>query len=240
MKKILIWILVCTAVLSAAIPVSAESGFIADTAGVLTSSQIRQLDETAAEIYDASGIGVFIVTVDYISGVSIESLAEGLYNNVSGEYPDSIFFIVALQNRDWTVQTFHGGHKKLSDTEIDRIMEDVLPRLSSGNYFAAFRDFLEQVEPECLEGTNWLVNLGIALLIGAVVALIVLLIMRHGMNTARAQSAATNYMDKSTYDLFRCQDFYLYSHTSRVRRSENSSSGSRSGGGSRGGRSGKF
>ena len=71
------------------------------------------------------------------------------------------------------------------------------------------------------------------------IALIVLLILRHNLNSARAQVGARNYMVAGSYDLLRCHDFYLYSHTTRVRKAENSSGGSR-GGGSRSGRSGKF
>lgn len=83
-------------------------------------------------------------------------------------------------------------------------------------------------------------RLAIALLIGAVVALIALLIMRSQMNTARRQSGAGSYMVSGSYDLFRCQDFFLYSRTSRTRKAESSSSSGSRSGGSRGGRSGRF
>lgn len=101
---------------------------------------------------------------------------------------------------------------------------------------------------ESLGISDILSRLGISLLIGAVAALIVLLIMRSQMNTAKQQSGAKNYMTGGSYDLYRCQDIFLYSRTSRIRKPDpNTSGGSRSGGGisrssggSRGGRSGRF
>ena len=94
-------------------------------------------------------------------------------------------------------------------------------------------------------------RLAVALLIGAVVAAIALFVMRSQMNTARAQSGARSYMTGGTYDLYRHQDIFLYSRTSRIKKQDPNTSGGgggRSGGGgmhhssggSRGGRSGKF
>lgn len=64
----------------------------------------------------------------------------------------------------------------------------------------------------------------IALVIGAVVASVVLLIMRSRMNTVKPQKGARSYMMPGSYSLNRQQDLFLYSQLRKVRRSENNSS----------------
>lgn len=64
----------------------------------------------------------------------------------------------------------------------------------------------------------------IALVIGAVVAAVVLLIMRSRMNTVKPQKGARSYMMPGSYSLNRQQDLFLYSQLRKVRRSENNSS----------------
>lgn len=110
-----------------------------------------------------------------------------------------------------------------------------------------YPDYVVETEP-AYSFSSFLV----ALLIGAAVGGIALLIMRSGMNTAKAQSGAQSYLKQGTYHLYRQQDIFLYSHVSKIRRSESSSSsgGSHRGGGSsvhlgssgrsHGGRSGRF
>jgi len=87
----------------------------------------------------------------------------------------------------------------------------------------------------------------ISLAIGAVIALIVLLIMRANMNTARRQHGAGTYMRSGSYHLNLHLDLFLYSQVRKVRRqteSSGSSGGSSvhrsSSGRSHGGGHGKF
>jgi uncharacterized protein len=85
----------------------------------------------------------------------------------------------------------------------------------------------------------------VSLIIGAAVGGIAILVMRGQMNTARAQSGATNYLVDGSYQLRRVQDIFLYSRvTKRPRPKSNSGGGSSthtsSMGRSHGGRSGGF
>ena len=75
-------------------------------------------------------------------------------------------------------------------------------------------------------------KIGIALLVGAIIAGIVLLVMRSKMNTAKAQHGAISYMLRNTYRVELQQDIFLYSQLRKVRKSENNTSGGHRGGGS--------
>ena len=88
-------------------------------------------------------------------------------------------------------------------------------------------------------------KIGIAFIIGVIVAGIVLLVLRSQMNTARAQHGADSYMLKDTYQVNVQRDIFLYSQLQKVRKSENSSGGGSSvhagsSGRSHGGGHGKF
>ena len=81
---------------------------------------------------------------------------------------------------------------------------------------------------------------------GAAIAAIVVLIMRSSMNTKRPQRSAGEYIDSSSYNLWRNQDIFLYSQVRKVRKQTQSSSGGgssvhrSSGGRSHGGGHGRF
>lgn len=114
-----------------------------------------------------------------------------------------------------------------------------------GTYIPGTQDEIVHYEPQ--KDVQWYAGrIGISFVIGLVVALMVLLIMRSQMNTARAQHGATSYLKQETYQIGVQRDIFLYSQVSKVRKSENSSSGGgssvhrSSGSRSHGGGHGKF
>ncbi len=150
-----------------------------------------------------------------------------------------------LDERQWAVSTCGEAIQAVSDSDLDKIMQHVTPHLSDGEYDQAFHLFAGLVEEEYSKGKNsgenGFLRFIIALAIGAAISGIALFIMRRSMNTARSQSGAASYMVNNSFELYRCQDFYLYSRTSKVRKAENTSSTHRSSSGrSHGGRSGRF
>lgn len=96
-----------------------------------------------------------------------------------------------------------------------------------------------------LEEPNYFGRFLIALLIGAICALVVVLIMAGQMNTAKQKSGAQDYLTQDSFRLHTHRDIFLYSRVSRRRKPENNSGGGSSvhrssGGRSHGGGGGKF
>ncbi len=88
-------------------------------------------------------------------------------------------------------------------------------------------------------------RIGIGLVIGLVCALIVLLVMRAQMNTAKAQRSASSYVTGGSPQITRRQDIFLYSQVRKVKKQETDSGGGSSvhrssSGRSHGGGHGKF
>ena len=242
MKRIILCFILIVLVLS--VCVSAQTSAVCDHAELLTPSQENQLDKTIQSLSQDHSFQAVIVTVDSLDGKSPKSFTENFYLQGDygiGETKDGILLLLAMNSRDWYIATHGQTRDIVTDSDIDDISEEIVPNLSDGNYYKAFESFLSLVEDEYQkEQTQWIWNLLIALAIGAAIAGIALFFMRRSMNTARQQNGAGNYMKDGSFDLYECRDFYLYSRTTKVRKSQNISSGSRSGGSSFGGRGGKF
>ena len=89
-------------------------------------------------------------------------------------------------------------------------------------------------------------SVGLAAVLGLIIAAVWVLILRMGMNTKRPRHSAAGYMMKDSFQMRQQQDLFLYSNVSKQRRQESSSSGGgssvhrSSGGRSHGGGGGKF
>jgi len=69
-----------------------------------------------------------------------------------------------------------------------------------------------------------------SIVIGIIVAAVVLMIMRSGMNTKQKQHSAADYMESGSYRLRLHQDLFLYSQVTKTPRQQNNSSGGSSSG----------
>lgn len=247
MKRLLSLALILLLIMSISICISASGSKIIDKAGLLSSRDISSLEDKAQKIADTYQMDVVIVTVDSLGGKTAQAFADDYfdYNGFGlGDKDSGILLLIAMNDREWAVSTHATARQVITNSDIDIIMEQVIPHLSTGDYGYAFDEFLTLVEIEYEAGItrNLPLQIAISLGVGALVALIVLLVMRSRMNTARAQRGAASYIKPGSYDLYRCQDFYLYSRTTRVRKQDNNGSGGHrsSSGRTHGGRSGRF
>lgn len=192
-----------------------------------------------------------------------------------GENYSGVLLVLSMDTREWAISTCGDAIYAITDFGIQALFEDMAPHLSEDNYFDAFDTYLE-VLPYYFEayknGTpidGWAGNYQgpgsvetgtredvvyyeseppywASPIIGAAIAAIVVLIMRSSMNTKRPQRSAGEYIDSSSYNLWRNQDIFLYSQVRKVRKQTQSSSGGgssvhrSSGGRSHGGGHGRF
>ena len=217
--------------------------------GVLSPQEEDLLNEQIYEVVSKYRIYIQIKVIDSLGGKSAQRYADKYYDDYLIHQADGngILLLIALQDREWAVTTNGETVKVITNNDIDMIMEDVLPDLSAGNYYAAFSAFINGVEREYRyytpgaeqDGFSPLQILIVSLISGSVIGGITILIMRSTMKSTRPQRSAVSYLQNGSYRLTQCADLYLYSRTTRTAKPKNNSSGS-SGGGSRGGRSGRF
>ena len=252
MRKFILCILILCLLCGTAALAQGAASRVVDDADLLTDSQIRELTAVADQLSRTYNADIVIVTVDSIGYSSAESFADdyfdengyGMGSNYSG-----ILLLLSMEYRDWAISTSGDCIRIFSDRQLDNIFYEIQPELSSDRYFAAFSQYLNLVDERFENHTNGdkvtlgtiLIRLIIALGIGAAVGGITLAVMRSNMNTAKRQSGAANYVVNGSFHLYRQQDIYLYSRTSRTKRQQSSSSTHHSSSGrSHGGRSGKF
>ena len=255
MKRVFSLVLILILIISLSCTVSAANTRVVDEPGVLSASEVRKLSETAQALADSYGIDAVIVIVNTLNGKSSQAYADDYFDDNGygvGSSDSGVLLLVAIKEREWYVSTHAEGIDAVTYDEIGHLEEQMSVHLSNGDYYAAFTVYLNFLETEfdyyrtfehgfTFEG--FAIQLLIALVIGAVIAGIALLIMRSRMNTAKQQSGAASYMVSSSYDLYRCHDIFLYSKTTKTPKAQNNSGGSThrsSSGRSHGGRGGRF
>lgn len=199
------------------------------------------IEDYADDFYDVNGFGV-------------------------GSDYSGVLLVIALDSREWAISTCGKAIYAITDYGIEGLFEEMAWYLSDDDFYEAFDAYLTALPyyfdayeqgnpvdghvggyngPGSVEiGTREDVvyygknpPYGLAPVIGILIAGIVILIMRAGMNTKRPQRSAASYLTDGSYDLRRQQDIFLYSQVSKVRRQQQSNSGGSSVHRSSGGRS---
>jgi len=271
MKKILI---ILTAVLFAVIAAPAVYAdgervrYADDKAGLLTASQLDELENKAADITGRYGCAVRIVTVNDMAeyGFSdIEAFSLHIYDELGyGYYPDRncALLLLSMKERDYDLRVWGESVGKTAFTfyGIDKILDrHILPRLGKDDYYGAFLKYLTRSEvylrmaeegapfdrdnDDENDGTYLVIKIVVLAALPLIIALIVCSAWKAQMKTAKKARAADNYIPENGFNLTVKEDRFLYRTTSRRKVEKSSSSsggGARSGGGGSSGRSGKF
>ncbi len=241
MRKTICALLLSLLLLGAALPALAD-GEVTDKTGYLTYSQIESLEDIAAGIREEWGINALILFVDRTPGYTQSESQSGYYGlrDYAADYYDSLYpgqdgvvFAVRLSDRWYVSVTTGRGETMLSTDTLDAAEEAARPYLSSGDYYYAFRTYLNRIDYSLQVYADPTIRLKEMLpFIGgfsAVITALVLLIIRHTMKTARRRDEAGNYVTGAR--ITRRQDIYLYTTKTRRRIQTESSGGGIHGGG---------
>ena len=260
MKKLISLLIAFLLTLCLTVPAFAAGGTpkIVDNADLLSASEQATLETMALHLANEYRIDVVILTVDTTYGENITDYADDYFdNNGYGiDYDHSgVLLVISMDDREWAISTCGDAINALTDYGQEQIMDSVTQHLGNGDYYEGFELYLELLDEYFTAYENGepidrprtaldtIIDLFVALAIGAVVGGVTIAIMRSGMKTARPQSGAVNYVQHGSYQLRRQRDIYLYSRTTRTRKQSSSSSGGssthrsssgRSHGGSRG------
>lgn len=241
MKKLLSLIFCITFLLAFSPAVLAASVSVLDEAEILSPREEALLTEQAQQIMETHDLSVVILLVDSLDGSTTWKYADTHF--YSGNYgKDGILLLLSVEYRDWEIATYGETAERISDRQCDGLFDSMADALSRNDFYEGIEDYfyaLNGVLSRKSYGQNIFLQIVVSVLIGAVVALITILIMRNKMNSVRPQHSAANYLIQRSYRLTEKRDIYLYSNVTKIRRSQNSSSGG-GGGGGRGGSRGKF
>lgn len=244
--------LVCLLCLSTTALATNDLPFLIDEAGLLTETQILSLETQEKSLREIHGFDfdIVILTVDSTRGRSPQQYAESYYDRQSYA-DDGILLLISMEERDWYICTTGKCQDIFTSYGIDQLGDRIVSYLSEGNYYHAFRTFIEQIPPYCdaydqgkpIDRTIGVTHVLIALVIGVAIGGITIAIMRSAMNTARSKPSATEYVRQGSFRPYGNFDMYLYSRITKTPKQNNSSGGRGGGGGgsrSHGGGGGKF
>jgi uncharacterized protein len=260
MKKIasLLIVFLLLACLTVTVYASGGSPKIIDNANVLTTVEEVTLETMALALVNKYDMDVVILIEDSIGLEDVTDYADDYfdYNGYGiGSNHSGVLLLLDMEEREWAISTCGNTIDALTDYGQDQIMDEVLEYLGDDEYFDGFRTYLELLDEyfEAYENGdpidkprtvfNIIFDLIIALGIGAIAGGITITIMKSGMKTVRPQRGAQSYVKQGSFTLNKQRDMFLYSNTSRVRKSSSSSGGGssthrsssgRSHGGSRG------
>lgn len=198
-----------------------------------------KLDTATEQTY---GCGVYLVTVDdytaYYSADSIESFAESVFLDLglgAGQEQDGVLLVLSMAERDYDICA-HGtiGNRAFTDygkgVLAERWFLEPFSRDDWSGGFAAFLDGCEEylrmdaegapfdqgTDPERLGDlavVKWLVVIFVPLL----TALVVCLVMKGKMKSARLQTQADAYITQDSLRLTRQDDRYITTTQTRVK-----------------------
>ena len=249
-----------------------EATYIFDGAGLFTEEQYRNLQEQAMSVSNYSQCGVYFVAVDDFSNYSgygdMLTAAEDIYltNGFGiGEERNGILLILSMAEREYALIAYGDfGNMAFTDYGKDVMSEHFLDDFADNHWYGGVLDYLldcEQMLDLAMAGTPMDVQtqgtsqgtiqnrplfmaVPMALLPAAALALVICLVLKRQMKTARRQTDAFEYVVGNSVDFRVRQD--IFTHVTRSRRRINTNNGPKPGGGTTvrssgfSGKSGKF
>ena len=222
--------------------------YVSDAAGVLTLSQLTELEEQARDLAGRYDCGVYIVTVDSYRAynqASISSLAEEIYleNGLGwGQGQDGILLLMSMSDRKYDLAAYGDfGNAAFTDYGKDRLADAFLSDFKKDNWYKGFSDYLTKcgrMLDMARKGKPLDVNHDpdarlrywpAGLLLGAILALVVCSILKSRMKNVKEAAGAETYVPGNGVRFVIREDRFTHVTTTRTK-IERSSGGSSRGG----------
>lgn len=238
-RKIMMLFMILVLCLTLAAPAFAtDSSKLIDDADVLSRSEEKELLEKLEDLSEQYDADFVIITMSTLDGYDIDYYAEYVYEELEygqGRDNSGLMLFVAIEEREYWI--YPGGDCKetFSQSACDRIGRKIEVHLKDDEYADAFDTFIKACDAQYHFPA--MRNLIICLVIGLVLALVVTGVMRSKLKTVRKQDTANSYTKPGSMRIALSNDLFLYRNVTRVRKAQNTSSGS---GSSNRGSGGKF
>lgn len=234
-KKILSLIFAAVLVFAAGITAFGATGdvyfdtMLIDYPDILSDSEETELEARAWEMTKKYHCAVYIMITDTLEGMEAWEYNELLHSELSlgyGAEKSSITLLLSTGERQYDIAAFGYGNTVFTDYGKDEMAERFVEYFAVDDWYGGFTSYLDSCE-EYFElalyeepfdvstdngGGAGFVGVIIAILISCVVALVVCLIFRAQMKTARRATEAHKYAKKlnltNQYDLFSHRDIH--------------------------------
>lgn len=224
-----------------------DGSYIIDEAGLLSEEECAALEEKAQTTSQMYGCGVYVITVEdfteYSEG-SIYECAKDIYRGLElgeDEGKDGVLLLLSMADRDYSLIAYGDlGNAAFTDYGKEVLEEKFLDDFKKDDWYGGLEDYLDESaqmlemalydqpldvnhDPEA-DSENWIGSIAIGVLAGCVIALIVCLVFKWKMKTARIQNTASEYVPEEGVS-FRVMDD-RFTHITEMRRTIKSDSDS--------------
>ena len=204
------------------------STMVVDEAGLLSQSEINELDTYAREITHTYGCAVYIVTVDSLDGIDVQQAAETVqkqYGMGYGEDQSCIILLLSMEERDYNLMARGYGNIAFTDYGKDKLAASFLDEFGDDNWYGGFKAYLEGCD-EYLKaardgepvdkGRSPILGIVLGVVLPLLIAFIYCSRLKSKMKTAVMQRAAKVYIGSEGLTLTKKNDRFL--HTTRSER----------------------
>lgn len=238
---------------------------VTDEAGLLTGSELSQLNSKIQQIEHKHGIRLNIVTQHELQGPDVKSAANNLLRRMV-ESPQSgangnIVFLIALDVRKWQIAADRNIESKIYDSNGHAAFNEkaFVSKFSQGDYLGGFATYIDSIDKalddysrtgQVYGNANFDANEEdkgfdlIAAMISVVAAIIIAGMYRSSliasMSNVRPAVEASEYLDKNNIQIIENRDNFLYMNVRRQPKSRGGGSSGGGGGSSGGGHGGSF
>ena len=192
-----------------------------------SNAELEELNARAAAFREKEGVAPYFVLADDTMGMTTGDYSEWYYLEHDFIPVDAIVMIANIKT--WETQVYADGGICLDTLVVDDLNAMKAAYDSSDTYAGGVRAYLSVVE-KCM-GFDAVHALVIAVIAGAVVALVVVLILRAQLKTVRAQRGAADYTRPGSMQVTSSYERFLYRTVNRTPRPKDNDSGSGGGGG---------
>ncbi|WP_265458782.1 TPM domain-containing protein [Enterococcus sp. HY326] len=125
-------------------PVKASASSVEDNAGLFTADEITQLDEAIDNLNQHSDAQMFIVTNSTSVG-TIRNYADNYLRDKVGNNNNGTVLVIDMASREVYISTSGNMITAITDSRLNKILDNVQGSLQDGDYYAAANDYVKGV-----------------------------------------------------------------------------------------------
>lgn len=216
---------------------------IYDGAGLLSESEISNLEAYAAEKSRERGVDFLLLTTNSTDGLDIVTYQGDFFDDFADTHgqENAVLFTIDMGNRNYYVAGYGTAERTLDNQRIELLLDQVTPYMAAGQYGGAFReaistadrymDYRPGVNPESIFLQTWFQAV-VSLLLGGIVVG-TMLYNSGGRNT----TTPATYIDRDNTRVVQSTDRFRNKTVTRrkIPKNNNSGGGGFGGGGMTGG-----
>lgn len=204
------------------------STMVLDDAGLLTQSEVDELDARAWEITHTYECAVYIVTTESTNGMDPAPYTEYLqekYGMGYGSDQSCIILMLSMENRDYNLMARGYGNTAFTDYGKDKLADSFLDEFGNDDWYGGFKEYIEGCDKYLKaardgkpidKGRSPIVGLALGVIVPLVAAFIYCSKLKSQMFTAVRQRTAKVYVDSQGLVLTKRNDQFI--NTTRTER----------------------